>query len=141
MNVRELVNEITGRKVRIMNERVDEVLYTNYKHKRKSRPFKEWYPMLLNIAPMGSYLEWVKHTQNTETRKFRSRLRDRFNRFRSVREIVLYLHGQNYLAGKFGSPTPNEVEDLLERKELWYEPRNFTREEQETLDNFLGIGD
>jgi hypothetical protein len=47
------------------------------------------------------------------------------------------LHSQNYLASKYGSPTENEVEDLLMKDHLWYKHRNYTEEENSVLSSFL----
>lgn len=137
MDLRTLLEEILGRKLKIIDENVNQILYENITHNRKSLTFNEVYANLLANAPVGSYLEWIRHHSNDEVKNFRRRLQYRYNKFKSVREIMLYLHTNNYLAGKFGSPTPNIIEQYLQNDSLWYMPRVYTPEELELLNKFI----
>lgn len=138
MEFRILIMEILGgRNVNNWNESAEEIAYNNWKNNRVSLTFGEVYSNILSVAIPGSYLHWVKYHNNDETRKFRNRLRYRYNTFKSIREIVLYLHENNYLAGRGVSPTMNEVEDMLIKDNLWYKFRTYTEEENKVLSNFL----
>lgn len=138
MDIRFLIEEILGgRSVNNWNEFAEDIVYNNWQNDRKSLNFSLVYKNILDQAPTGSYLEWVKYHNNEETRRFRERLRYRYNTFKSNREIVLYLHSRNYLAGKHGSPNENQVEDLLLDFNIWYEYRNYTDEESKILSNFI----
>lgn len=137
MDLRTLLEEILGRKLKIIDENVDQILYENVTHNRKSLTFNEIYTNLLANAPAGSYLEWVRKNSNDEVKNFRRRLKYRYDKFKSIREIMLYLHTNNYLVGKFGSPTPNIIEQYLQNDSLWYMPRVYTTEELELLNKFL----
>lgn len=139
MEVKFLIEEILGGRntTNRWSEFAEEIAYHNWKNNRKSLPFGTVYKNILSNASPGSYLEWVREHNNEETRRFRSRLKYRYDNFKSNREIVLYLHKNNYMAGRLGSPTPNEVEDLLLNFSIWYEHRHYTDEENMVLSNFL----
>lgn len=139
MDIRLLVTEILGRNSSGWNESAEQIVYDNWKNNRRSLTFDEVYRNLLEQAPLGSYLYWVKYHGNNEITNFRRRLKYRYDTFKSNREIVLYLHVNNYLAGKFGSPTPNEVEQLLGKDSIWYAPRTYTDEESKVLTMFLDL--
>lgn len=139
MNINSLITEMLGgRDTSSWNELAEEIVYNNLVNERASLPFTDVYTKLLASAPPGSYLYWVKQHSNRETQNFRRRLKYRYDTFKSIREIVLYLHEQNYLSGKLGSPTPNEVEQTLGKDYIWYVPRFYTKEEKELLNRFLG---
>lgn len=137
MELQVLLEEILGRKVKSINENVEAILYENIHNNRKSLPFAEVYNNLLNSAPEGSYLKWASKNSNNEIHNFRRRLKYRYDKFKSLREIVIYLKNNNYLSGKFGSPTPNIIEQYLQNYNLWYTPRVYTPEELEILDKFI----
>lgn len=138
MLFRDLIVEIVGgRSVSEWSDEAADIAYNNWKNGRKSLTFDEVYENILNVAVPSSYLYWVKEHNNEETRRFRNRLKYRYNKFKSIREICLYLHSKNYLASKYGSPTEGEVEDLLMKEYLWYKPRNYTDEENTMLSSFL----
>ena len=140
MILRDLILEIVGyRNIDNWDDFAEDIAYNNWINNRVSLRFSSVYNNILSYAPPGSYLHWVKYHNNEETRKFRRKLKYRYDKFKSVREIVLYLHSNNYLAGKYGSPTPNEVEDMLGKSNIWYASRNYTSEESEKLKNFFGI--
>lgn len=140
MILRDLILEIVGyRNIDNWDDFAEDIAYNNWVNNRVSLRFSSVYNNILSYAPPGSYLHWVKYNNNEETRKFRRKLKYRYDKFKSVREIVLYLHSNNYLAGKYGSPTPNEVEDMLGKSNIWYTGRNYTSEESETLKKFFDI--
>ena len=139
MNINSLITEMLGgRDTSSWNEFAEEIVYNNMVNERASLPFTDVYTKLLASAPPGSYLYWVKQHSNRETQNFRRRLKYRYDTFKSIREIVLYLHEQNCLSGKLGSPTPDEVEQTLGKDYIWYVPRFYTKEEKELLKRFLG---
>lgn len=138
MDIRGLIIDILGgRSVSEWTDEAADIAYNNWVNNRKSLTFDEVYENILSIAVPSSYLHWVKYHNNEETRRFRNRIKYRYNKFKSIREICLYLHSQNYLASKYGSPTENEVEDLLMKDHLWYKHRNYTEEENSVLSSFL----
>lgn len=139
MAIRDLLLEMLGnRKLDDWNELAEDIAFNNWVNERVSLPFSAVYNNILEYAPPGSYLHWVKFNNNVETRRFRKRLKYRYDTFKSVREIVLYLHSNNYLAGKYGSPTPNQVEDMLGKYSIWYTDRHYSEDESEQLRNFFG---
>lgn len=139
MAIRDLLLEMLGnRNISNWNELAEDIAFNNWVNERVSLPFQSVYNNILEYAPPGSYLNWVKYNNNDETRRFKRRLKYRYDTFKSVREIVLYLHSNNYLAGKYGSPTPNQVEDMLDKHSIWYIDRHYTEEESEQLRNFFG---
>lgn len=138
MNIRNLLIEVLGsRNLKDWSEMANDIAYNNVVNDRASLPFEQIYNNLLNESPPGSYLNWVKYHNNEETRKFRRRIKYRYDNFKSIREILLYLHSQNYLAGRWGSPTPNQVEDMLGKEYLWYRNRYYNKEEKSELLAFL----
>lgn len=138
MEIRALLDEILGgRDISHWNEFAEDIAYNNWKSGRVSLRFSTVYNNILANAPRGSYLEWVNNHNNHETQNFRRRLKYRYDKFRNVREIVLYLHEMNYLSGKYGSPTPNQVEDLIGKFYIWYNERVFSPEENQALSMFL----
>lgn len=138
MEIRSLLDEILGgRDISNWNEFAEDIAYNNWKSGRVSLRFSTVYNNILANAPRGSYLEWVKNHNNHETQIFRRRIKYRYDKFRNVREIVMYLHEMNYLAGKYGSPTPNQVEDLIGKFYIWYNERVFSPEEHKVLSMFL----
>lgn len=140
MAIRDLLLEMLGnRNLNDWNELAEEIAYNNWINNRVSLSFSAVYNNILEYAPPGSYLHWVKFHNNEETRRFRRKLKYRYDTFKSVREIVLYLHSKNYLAGKYGSPTPNQVEDMLGKDSIWYVGRNYNEDESEQLRNFFGL--
>lgn len=139
MAIRDLLLEMLGnRRIDKWNELSEEIAYNNWINNRASLNFSAVYNNILEYAPPGSYLHWVKFHNNEETKRFRRKLKYRYDTFKSVREIVLYLHSNNYLAGKYGSPTPNQVEDMLGKNSIWYVDRHYTEDESEQLRNFFG---
>lgn len=139
MALRDLLMEMLGdRSIDNWDELAEDIAYNNWINGRVSRTFSAVYTNILEYAPPGSYLHWVKYHNNDETKRFRRKLKYRYDKFKSVREIVLYLHSNNYLAGKFGSPTPNQSEDLIGKSSIWYTERYYTQEESEQLKNFFG---
>lgn len=140
MAIRDLLLEMLGnRNLNNWNELAEEIAYNNWINNRVSLSFSAVYNNILEYAPPGSYLHWVKFHNNEETRRFRRKLKYIYDTFKSVREIVLYLHSKNYLAGKYGSPTPNQVEDMLGKDSIWYVGRNYNEDESEQLRNFFGL--
>ena len=138
MEIRPLLDEILGgRDISNWDEYSEDIAYNNWKNNRVSLDFNTVYNNILSNAPRGSYLEWVRNHNNKETVNFRRRLKYRYDKFRNVREIVMYLHENNYLAGKYGSPTPNQVEDLIGKFYIWYRMRSFDDEENRVLGMFL----
>lgn len=138
MEIRPLLDEILGgRDISNWNEYSEDIAYNNWKNNRVSLDFNTVYNNILSNAPRGSYLEWVRNHNNKETVNFRRRIKYRYDKFRNVREIVMYLHENNYLAGKYGSPTPNQVEDLIGKFYIWYRMRSFNDDENEVLGMFL----
>lgn len=140
MAIRDLLLEMLGnRSIDKWNELSEEIAYNNWINNRASLTFSAVYNNILEYAPPGSYLHWVKFHNNEETKRFRRKLKYKYDTFKSVREIVLYLHSKNYLAGKYGSPTPNQVEDMLGKDSIWYVGRNYNEDESEQLRNFFGL--
>ena len=140
MAIRDLLLEMLGnRNLDNWNELAEEIAYNNWMNNRVSLSFSAVYNNILEYAPPGSYLHWVKFHNNEETKRFRRKLKYRYDTFKSIREIVLYLHSKNYLAGKYGSPTPNQVEDMLGKDSIWYVGRNYNEDESEQLRNFFGL--
>lgn len=140
MRLRDLISEIVGyRNIDDWDDMAEDIAYNNWINNRVSLRFSAVYNNILSYAPPGSYLHWVKHNNNEETRKFKRKLKYRYDKFKSVREIVLYLHSNNYLAGKYGSPTPNQVEDMLGKSSIWYIGRIYTDDESEQLKNFFDV--
>lgn len=140
MKLRDLISEIVGyRNIDNWDDMAEDIAYNNWINNRVSLRFSAVYNNILSYAPPGSYLHWVKHNNNEETRKFKRKLKYRYDKFKSVREIVLYLHSNNYLAGKYGSPTPNQVEDMLGKSSIWYIGRIYTDDESEQLKNFFDV--
>lgn len=140
MKIRDLILEIVGyRNIDDWDDMAEDIAYNNWINNRVSLRFSAVYNNILSYAPPGSYLHWVKHNNNEETRKFKRKLKYRYDKFKSVREIVLYLHSNNYLAGKYGSPTPNQVEDMLGKSSIWYIGRIYTDDESEQLKNFFDV--
>lgn len=140
MKLRDLILEIVGyRNIDDWDDMAEDIAYNNWINNRVSLRFSAVYNNILSYAPPGSYLHWVKHNNNEETRKFKRKLKYRYDKFKSVREIVLYLHSNNYLAGKYGSPTPNQVEDMLGKSSIWYIGRIYTDDESEQLKNFFDV--
>lgn len=138
MEIRPLLDEILGgRDISNWNEYSEDIAYNNWKNNRVSLDFNTVYNNILSNAPRGSYLEWVRNHNNKETVNFRRRIKYRYDKFRNVREIVMYLHENNYLTGKHGSPTPNQVEDLIGKFYIWYRMRSFNDDENEVLGMFL----
>lgn len=138
MEIRPLLDEILGgRDISNWNEYSEDIAYNNWKNNRVSLDFNTVYNNILSNAPRGSYLEWVRNHNNKETVNFRRRIKYRYDKFRNVREIVMYLHENNYLAGKHGSPTPNQVEDLIGKFYIWYRMRSFNDDENKVLGMFL----
>lgn len=140
MKLRDLILEIVGyRNIDDWDDMAEDIAYNNWINNRVSLRFSSVYNNILSYAPPGSYLHWVKHNNNEETRKFKRKLKYRYDKFKSIREIVLYLHSNNYLAGKYGSPTPNQVEDMLGKSSIWYIGRIYTDDESEQLKNFFDV--
>lgn len=140
MKLRDLILEIVGyRNIDDWDDMAEDIAYNNWINNRVSLRFSAVYNNILSYAPPGSYLHWVKHNNNEETRKFKRKLKYRYDKFKSVREIVLYLHSNNYLSGKYGSPTPNQVEDMLGKSSIWYIGRIYTDDESEQLKNFFDV--
>lgn len=138
MEIRPLLDEILGgRDISNWNEYSEDIAYNNWKNNRVSLDFNTVYNNILSNAPRGSYLEWVRNHNNKETVNFKRRIKYRYDKFRNVREIVMYLHENNYLAGKNGSPTPNQVEDLIGKFYIWYRMRSFNDDENKVLGMFL----
>lgn len=138
--IRDLIFEILGkRNISRWNENAEEILYNNFVNNRVSLTFDEVYNNILESAPPTSYLSWVRYNNNDETRKFKDKLRYRYNKFKSVREICLYLHSNNYLASKFGSPNEQQVQEMLNKFDIWYKYREYTKDELRELMAFVGI--
>lgn len=142
MEIRQLLDEILGgRDISNWNEYAEDIAYNNWKSNRVSLNFATVYNNILANAPRGSYLDWVKDHNNHETQLFRRRLKYRYDKFRNVREIVMYLHENNYLAGRYGSPTPHQAEELIGKFYVWYKERLFSPEENQVLSMFLDYQD
>lgn len=138
MEIRQLLDEILGgRDISNWNEYAEDIAYNNWKSNRVSLNFATVYNNIIANAPRGSYLDWVKDHNNHETQLFRRRLKYRYDKFRNVREIVMYLHENNYLAGRYGSPTPHQAEELIGKFYVWYKARLFSPEENQALSMFL----